>query len=235
VLRQILGRRDVADVALLTHEPPPHVPDVRTVADEHGLWYSTESINKVALPFRPDIIASVYYRHIFKPPVIEACDGRIFNMHPSLLPRHRGCSSVPWAMIEGDTVTGVTFHYIDAGVDTGRILLQASVPILPDDTQAALYQRCMERGTDFWPAALELVKVGFPGVEQSEGGCYHRRGAPHDGEIPADLSDEAAERFIRAMTYPPYPYATYSGQPVESFDEYRRLRASRAQPVAGER
>ncbi len=62
--------------------------------------FCLENVSKVAIPFTPDCVASIYYRNIIKKPIIEACDGRIFNLHPSLLPRYRGCSSLTWAMIE---------------------------------------------------------------------------------------------------------------------------------------
>src|SRR5260370_37371243 len=99
-----------------------------------GIWGTKESINQVPLPFAADIIASVYYRFIVKPHVIASVRGRIFNMHPSLLPRHRGCCSIPWAIIEGDPFTWVTFLYIDEGIDTGKIILQAAVSASPAGT-----------------------------------------------------------------------------------------------------
>src|SRR5260370_33187403 len=122
-----------------------------------GIWGTKESINQVPLPFAADIIASVYYRFIVKPHVIASVRGRIFNMHPSLLPRHRGCSSIPWALIEGDTVTGVTFHYIDEGIDTGKIILQAAVPSTSEDTQASLPPRCIPRAVRCSPTRPKSV------------------------------------------------------------------------------
>lgn len=220
VLEHVLGRADVDEVAVYTHEPRPGVADVREVAEGAGIRWSTEDLSRAELPFVPDVVASVYYRNIIRPNVIELCGGRIFNVHPSLLPRHRGCSSTPWAIIEGDTVTGVTFHYIDEGVDTGPILLQAAVPIAPDETQATLYRRCMETGAAYFPAALELVRAGVPGVPQDGESCYHPRGAPYGGEIGEDWSPELVERFIRAMTFPPLPYATYRGREVRTPADY---------------
>jgi methionyl-tRNA formyltransferase len=227
VLEHLLTCADVSDLAVFSHPSPEHVPDVCALAQKHDVRVSTDDISTSSLPFKPDVIASVYYRNIIRPNVIEACGRRIFNLHPSLLPRHRGCSSVPWAMIEGDTVTGITYHYIDQGIDTGPVLLQAAVPILPDDTQATLFDRCMKTGVDFFPAAFELVKAGFPGVAQQGAGSYHPRGAPFGGQIDPSWDEPRVERFIRAMTYPPYPDAQMAGRPVKSMEEYRRLRESR--------
>lgn len=224
VLQHVLDRPDIAEVAVLTHEPPENDVDVRELAATRDLWWSTENVNDVRLPFRPDVIASVYYRYIVSDEVIASCDGRIFNAHPSLLPRHRGCSSVPWAIIEGDSVTGVTFHYIDSGIDTGPILLQAALQIRPDETQASLYERCMDSVARYWPAALELVRAGFPGVEQEGETCYHPRGAPNGGVIDEAWPPQTVERFIRAMTSSPLPPASFRGQPVRTLGDYHRLR-----------
>lgn len=232
VLKHVLARSDIGDVAVFTHEAPAHVPDVVPIAKAAGVFVTTASVNRMRdWPFVPDILACVYYRHILKPPVLAACEGRAFNLHPSLLPRHRGCSSVPWALIEGDSVTGISYHYIDAGIDTGHLLLQASVQILPNDTQATLYQRCMARGVAFWPAAFELVKAGVPGVPQLGEPSYHPRACPHNGEISADWPREQIERFIRAMIFPPLPPATWHGQPVRNMDEFDLLDATGFTPT----
>jgi len=125
------------------------------------------------------------------------------------------------AIIEGDHVTGVTFHYIDIGIDTGKIILQATTQIGPDDTQKTVFDNCMRVGAAFWPAAFELVNAGFPGVLQEDGEtCYHKRGVPYNGEIDDTWDCEKIKRFIKAMTYPPYPYATYKGQEIKTFDEF---------------
>jgi len=224
VLEHVLQRGDIEEIAIFTHEVTPSaMADPSTIAVQKGIWMSTESINDVRLPFNPDIIASVYYRQVIKKHVIEAADGKVFNMHPSLLPRHRGCSSIPWAIIDGDSFTGVTFHYIDQGIDTGRVLLQAAIPITPSDTQESLYQRCMRTGAQYWPAAFELVKCNFHGVEQYGEPSFHKRGAPNNGVIDDNWPLDKIERFIRAMTYPPYPYATYEGISIRTLDEYLDL------------
>ncbi len=224
VLEHLLCRGDISELAVFTHDAPTFVPDLRMLAARRGVWCTTDSINRMAWPFQPDIVASVYYRDIIKPHVIEHANRRIFNLHPSLLPRHRGCSSLTWAIIDGDPITGVTFHYIDPGIDSGSIILQAALQISPTETQATLYQRAMELGTGFWPAAFELVRAGFQGMPQAGEPTCHRREVPYRGEIDDTWSIEKVERFIRAMTYPPYPYATYHGRQIRTLSEYLQLR-----------
>lgn len=225
VLRQAVDRPDVDDIYLFTHDPASWSADIRATADELGVPWTTESVNGGDLPFRPDVISSVWFGEIIRQPLIDLADGRIFNLHPSLLPRHRGCSSVTWAIVEGDKETGVTAHYIDTGTDTGRIIGQRRLLIAADETQATLYRRAMDTAAGMWSSSLDSVLAGEPGAEQTGEESYHRRGAPFDGEIDDSWPDDVVERFIRAMTFPPLPYAGYRGREVRTMDEYLTLKA----------
>lgn len=231
ILEHILDRHDIADIAVFTHVLPGTESEVMATANRSGVYCSTRDVSQTVLPFAPDVVASVGYRNIISESLIDSCSGRIFNAHPSLLPRHRGCSSVPWAIIEGDHVTGVTFHYIDKDLDTGRIILQYTTQIRPGDTQASLYARCTELTVECWPAAFLLVMQGFPGVPQVGESCYHRRGAPYGGAISEDWDIETVERFIRAMTFPPLPYATFRGREVRTLETYLAIRNGASSPA----
>jgi methionyl-tRNA formyltransferase len=212
------------EVCLFTHESSENLPNLVHEAKKLGIWSTIGRLGDVDPPFAPDMISLVYYRHIVTADVIKSVGGKIFNAHPSLLPKHRGCSSVPWAIIDGDPVTGVSYHYVEPGIDTGRIITQSVVPIDAEETAASLYRRCMDRASDLWPAALALVAHGFPGLTQEGPPTYHPRGAPLGGEIDPAWSDDFIARFIRAMVYPPAPYATYLGHEVPTFSEFLRIR-----------
>jgi UDP-4-amino-4-deoxy-L-arabinose formyltransferase/UDP-glucuronic acid dehydrogenase (UDP-4-keto-hexauronic acid decarboxylating) len=188
--------------------------------------FSLENISTATLPFRPDIIASIHYRNLIKPNVIEACDSRIFNLHPSLLPDYRGCSSLTWALIDGESKAGFTFHYVDNGCDTGDILLQQVVKIEEFDTQATLVYRVMFEAMNHFETVFEMVSAGRAGKAQEGTGSYHRRGCPYGGVIPPEWREEKVERFIRAMTNPPLPVATFMGRPVHTIEEFRSLRSA---------
>jgi len=139
--------------------------------------------------------------------------------HPSLLPRHRGASAINWAIINGETKTGLTIFWPDEGLDTGPILLQKEVDIEPDDTVGSLYfNKLFPLGVDAILESIRLIKEGR---------------AP---KIPQDLSEGEYEPVCRAMKidwmYPvsvvynvirgcnPSPGATttYRGQAVKIFD-----------------
>jgi len=81
------------------------------------------------------------WMRVVKLPMLEAFPGRIVNIHPSLLPKYRGLEAWKQALEAGETVTGCTVHFVDAGVDTGEIIGQVEVPVLPDDTPESLHAR----------------------------------------------------------------------------------------------
>lgn len=90
---------------------------------------------------RIDLVACAGFMRVLREPFLGAFAGRILNLHPSLLPRHPGLDPVEKALASADTVTGCTVHRVDSGIDTGEILRQETVSILPDDTVESLAGR----------------------------------------------------------------------------------------------
>mgnify|MGYP002152505537 CR=1 FL=1 len=211
-------------VHVCTHESPAYIPSLFDYARDIGVSVSLESVNTVKLPFKPDILCSVYYRNIIKKHILELVDGRAFNLHPSLLPSYRGCSSLTWAMINGEKETGFTYHYIDEGCDTGRVILQGRVKIYPFDNQNNLYQRTMFEALNSFKDALTLVNEGFLGSKQNGEASYFSRGAPESGEINDEWSIDKIKRYIKAMICPPLPYAKYKGVEIKSFEDYMKVK-----------
>ena len=91
--------------------------------------------------FEPDIVVSAGFMKIVGPAVLEAFGGRLINTHPALLPSFPGAHAVRDALAAGVTVTGATVHVVDAGVDTGPVLAQREVAVLPGDDEARLHER----------------------------------------------------------------------------------------------
>ena len=89
----------------------------------------------------PDLVVSAGFMRILAPEFIAQFTGRIINTHPALLPDFPGAHAVRDALVAGVTETGCTVHYIDAGVDTGPIIAQRRVAILPDDDEVTLHER----------------------------------------------------------------------------------------------
>ncbi len=97
-------------------------------------------LEKVA-SYKPDYVVSSGFMRIVAPSFINAFEGRYVNTHPALLPAFPGAHGVRDAMAYGVKVTGCTVHFADAGVDTGPIIAQTPVAILPDDTEDSLHER----------------------------------------------------------------------------------------------
>jgi phosphoribosylglycinamide formyltransferase-1 len=91
--------------------------------------------------YRPDLVVSAGFMKIVGPAVLGAFGDRLVNTHPALLPSFPGAHAVRDALAAGAAETGATVHLVDAGIDTGPVLAQRSVPVLPDDDEATLHER----------------------------------------------------------------------------------------------
>ena len=94
---------------------------------------------------------------LLRAPLLNAFPGRIINIHPSLLPEFPGLYAWTQAVEAGARESGCTVHYVDAGVDTGPVIAQARVPILPGDTSASLHARIQAEEHRIYPAAITEV------------------------------------------------------------------------------
>lgn len=198
--------------------------ELLALAERVSVWRSYQSVNDADWPFRPDLLVSVGYLHLLSERTLQALDGKAINCHYALLPRHRGRSPVPWAIFDGDERAGVTWHWIDKGIDTGRVLLSIPTRIRPEDTQASLFMRLHALASVSFDTAIDMATQGEPGHEQHGESSYHRHGPPCGGVIDPSWPDDKIERFIRAMTYPPLPYARLGGVEVKTMAEYREAR-----------
>ena len=109
--------------------------------------------------WRVDLVILAGYMRVLKNPSAFPCP--IINVHPSLLPKHKGLDVIQKAMDAGDEVTGCTVHYVNEELDGGEIILQSEVPILPDDDVESLTKLIQRREYDILPEAIEHVKQRF--------------------------------------------------------------------------
>ncbi len=101
-----------------------------------------------------ELVVLAGWMRLLKEPTLNAFPHRILNIHPSLLPRFPGLEAWKQALRASETVTGCTVHYVDAGVDTGEIIAQRSVPIFPDDTPEILHARIQIAERELYPEAI---------------------------------------------------------------------------------
>ncbi|MCX6967267.1 MAG: phosphoribosylglycinamide formyltransferase [Verrucomicrobia bacterium] len=104
-----------------------------------------------------ELVVLAGYMRMIKAPMLEAFPNRIVNIHPSLLPHFPGIASWKQALDAGATVTGCTVHYVDGGMDTGPILAQSEVPVLPGDTAETLHARIQVAEHALYPAVLRQL------------------------------------------------------------------------------
>jgi phosphoribosylglycinamide formyltransferase-1 len=108
-----------------------------------------------------DFVVLAGFMRVIKSPLLEAFPGRILNIHPSLLPDFRGLEAWRQALEAGVPEAGCTVHLVDAGVDTGRILGQSRVPVLPDDTAESLHARIQVAEHELYPRIVREFAAGL--------------------------------------------------------------------------
>jgi phosphoribosylglycinamide formyltransferase-1 len=101
-----------------------------------------------------DLVVLAGFMRVLKEPMLNAFPRRIINIHPSLLPKFPGMESWKQALDAGEKVTGCTVHYVDAGIDSGEIIAQRKVPVLPNDTSESLHARIQIAERELYPEVL---------------------------------------------------------------------------------
>lgn len=144
--------------------------------------------------------------------------------HPSLLPDHKGPSSINWPIIFGKEKTGLSIFWPDNGLDTGPILLQKEVAVGPDDTLGSIYfNHLFPMGVDAMMEAVELVKNGQAPKEAQDpdAGSYEGWCRAEDAEIDWSKSTEETYNLIRGCNPQPGAWTRYDGATVQIFDSAR--------------
>ena len=109
---------------------------------------------------RVDLVCLAGFMRLLSPTFVDAFPNRILNIHPSLLPAFPGLDAQHQAFDHGVSVTGATVHFVNAELDAGPIVVQAAVPVLPDDTAETLSARILEAEHRIYPVAIQRVLDG---------------------------------------------------------------------------
>ncbi len=164
--------------------------------------------------YAADLYVVAAFGQILPQPVLDLPRYGTLNIHASLLPRYRGVSPISEAILRGDRETGVTIMLIDAGIDTGPILLQRAIPIAEDDTTGSLTGKLATLGASALLEALPLWIAGDlpPQPQHDQEASYTHMLRKEDGEIA--WQHPAATLAREARAYSPWPgfYTTWRGK-----------------------
>ena len=165
----------------------------------------------------PDAIIVVGYGRIIPQWMLDLPPLGNINLHASLLPKYRGAAPIQWAIARGENVTGVTTMKIDAGLDTGDILLQQEIPIAPDDTAETLSPKLAALGADLTVATLGSLRGGTiqPRKQDNSQATLAPILQKEDGRI--DFSRTATEIVNRLRGFQPWPgaYSQFRGKNLQ--------------------
>ncbi|WP_300555703.1 methionyl-tRNA formyltransferase [Maricaulis sp.] len=156
-----------------------------------------------------DVAAVVAYGQILPQAALDAPRHGCLNLHASLLPRWRGAAPIQRAIMAGDEVTGVQIQQMEAGLDTGPILLSETVKIAPEDTSGTLHNKLRDAGALMWSRALSALERGsLEAVAQDEDGAtYAKKISPAEARI--DWSRPAADLANHIRGLSPFPGAWF--------------------------
>jgi methionyl-tRNA formyltransferase len=170
---------------------------------------------------KPDLNVMAFVTSILPDSILDYPGMGTIQYHPSLLPKHRGGSAINWAIINGETKTGITIFWPDRGVDTGPILLQKAVEISADDTVGSLYfGQLFPLGIEALVEAVELIKKGTaPRIPQDESqATYEGLCTEKDAIIDWSAPIDRVYNLIRGTNPQPGATTYFHGKTLKIFD-----------------
>jgi methionyl-tRNA formyltransferase len=168
---------------------------------------SVAGLARALAGYRPDLMVCNGFPWKLPAEVLGVPRLGVLNVHPSLLPRHRGPMPIHWAVRHGDPEAGVTVHWMDESFDTGRILVQRGGVGLPDDLDGdSVFSQIQELSRELLSDALELAAAGRTGTVQSgEGATYEGMMGPQDAVVDWSAGRRDIHNLVRAFRFGRFP------------------------------
>ena len=193
---------------------------VKVYAEEHNLpVYQPEKIKTAEFTeklrqMQPDLIIVVAFGQILSQEILDIPKFGCINVHASLLPRWRGAAPIHWSIIGGDTETGVTTMYMDAGLDTGDMILKAKTVITPEMTTAQLHDALMMQGADLLIETIQSIENGTVSREKQDDSlsCYAKMLNNDNCRIDWTKSAQEIHDLVRGLNSWPIAYTTLNGK-----------------------
>ena len=239
VLEKILekGTDEVVAVYGPAEKPGARPDPLVAFAREKGLRVETPASFKDPAEWEklramaPDLGVMAFVTKICPSDFLNVPTHGTIQYHPSLLPRHRGPSSINWPIIQGETKTGLTIFWPDDGLDTGPVLLQKETEIGPDDTLGTVYfDRLYPLGVDAMMEAIELVRAGdAPRIVQDEAqATYEGWCRAENVEIDWTMTAAEVHNLIRGADPQPGAWTTVAGKKLALYEPSRGADATTA-------
>lgn len=197
----------------------PQAGPVKQYAAQHGLPVlqpekasHPEFVEKLKA-LEPDLIVVIAYGQLLKPNFIAIPKHFCMNVHASILPKYRGAAPINWAIINGETETGVTTMKIDPGLDSGDMLLIKKVPIGPDDTAQDLHDALAEAGAQLTLETLDRLEAGtLPVTPQNhDEATFARKLKKEDGWVCWRQTAQQLHNLVRGLNPWPGAYTFLDG------------------------
>ena len=209
---------------------------VKVWAEEHRLpvhqpvKIKTEEATAELRGLKPDLVVVVAFGQILSQEILDIPPYGCINVHGSLLPRYRGAAPMQWCVINGETKTGITTMMMDAGLDTGDMLLREELPIGPDMTLEEVHDSLMEMGAQVLMKTIEELCAGtLKRVPQEGESNYAPMLTKETGHIDWQKSAQQIHNLVRGLNSWPGAYTSYEGQ---KFKIWRTVLTGETAPVS---
>ena len=219
-LKWLLARNEnIVGLVLHTDENARYKKEILSLIKGYGIpvWEGPQLDDDNCLrelsSLNPNLFLSILFGYILKPDVISIPTKGCINIHNGYLPFNKGTFANVWSIVD-QTPAGATMHYIDEGIDTGRIISRKEVRVLPEDTGKTLYERiekaCLALLKESWPqiSAAEIHPID---QDPTEGSAYTKKDVEKIDFIDLDKNYRARDliNILRARTFPPYKGAFF--------------------------
>lgn len=177
-----------------------------------------ESVVAQIKELAPDVIVVVAFGQLIPQAVLDIPKYGCVNVHASLLPKYRGAAPIQWAVIDGEAFSGVTTMQMDAGLDTGDMLLTEKVALAPDETGGSLFDKLSAVGAELLLKTLDALEAGSvtPTPQPKESPtAYAAMLKKTDGEINWEKSAAQIERLVRGLNPWPSAYTHLDGKTLK--------------------
>jgi methionyl-tRNA formyltransferase len=244
-LRALLAARDISIEAVITQPDRPRgrgqetaSPPVKDAALATGLHVfqpekiKSESAQEFIGKIKPDAIVIIAYGQIIPAALLEIPRLGWINVHASLLPKYRGAAPIQWAIINGETRTGVTTMRIDAGLDTGPILERTEIEIGADETAPELSRRLADVGASLIVSTLGKLERGeiVPQGQDNSQASLARPLKKEDGATDWRLTAQQIYNRVRGLEPWPGTYTTFRGQTMQFWGRPARYDGTSGEP-----